>query len=204
MKTAWFNNNILPALMLNPDFKPLQQSDHFAPLKKCFSDVQGKKLLDLGCGAAEVYQTFKNFEYTGADLPHIIEEVAKKKNPTGNFIHFNAEKDDFSFLKYYDIILMNSFISEVPGWYRILLQVLYNSNGYIILHRQEVTDKPSYLEKYITYGGLETVKSIINYDHLVGMFHMNDYQILYEEDSFPGNNTQKTFLLRKNAERLKE
>ena len=198
MKTAWFNNNTLPSSMLNAGFKPLAESDHFPALRECFDKIHDQHtLLDLGCGAAEAFQTFGEFEYSGADLPHIIEEVAKKKNPTANFIYFNAEVDDYEFLSSHDVILMNSFISEIPDWYRVLSKVLYYSNKFVVLHRQETTTSPSYLQDYKTYGSLTTVKSVINYDHLKNMFNLNGYDVLYEAPSFPHSDAQKTFLLEK-------
>jgi|1_EtaG_2_1085319.scaffolds.fasta_scaffold10110_2 SAM-dependent methyltransferase len=196
--TAWYNAEIMPDSMLNSGFKPLKDSDHFAPLQKCMSLVEAETLLDLGCGIAEAAQTFKKLKYTGADLEHIIEHAAKKKNPNETFISFDANKDDFSFIESYDVILMNSFISELPNWYKVLSKVLYYGKKYIILHRQEITDSSNYLEKYITYGGLETVKTIANYEQMKKTFYMNDYNVIYEDYSFSNNRTQKTFLLLKN------
>ena len=104
MTTAWFNEEVLPNSMLNSGFKPLAESDHFEALEQCFSRAQGKTMLDLGCGIAEASTTFKQFDYTGADLPHIIEKAAKKKNPHANFRHFNANEGDYSFLAGYDVV----------------------------------------------------------------------------------------------------
>lgn len=198
MKTAWFDRDTLPFSMLNAGFKPLAESDHFPALNECFEKVSDQHtLLDLGCGAAEVFETFGAFEYNGADLPHIIDHVAKKKNPTAEFIYFDANTDSYEFLSSYDVVLMNSFISEVPDWYRVLSKVLYYSDNFVVIHRQEVTSRPSYLQDYKTYGSLTTIKSVINYEDLKNMFTMNGYSILHEILSFPGNNTQKTFLLKK-------
>jgi len=197
MPTAWFNDNVLPDLMLNSGFKPLGVSDHFEALNKCMSQVQGKKLLDLGCGIGEAFETFSDFEYTGADLPHIIENASRKRSPGATFIHFNADNDSYEFLGQYDVVLMNSFISELPNWYWVLNNVLLHSTKDIVIHRQEVSDGPSKLEDYITYGGLPTIKCIINYKDLVKTCEINGYNLVDECNSFPHDSRQKTFLFRK-------
>ena len=197
MKTAWFNKSILPDAMVNSGFKPLHQSDHFEALDECFKMAEGNSLLDLGCGIAEAGSTFTDYSYTGADLPHIIENAARKKNPDLNFIYFEAGEDNYDFVGEYDIVLMNSFISEVPDWYRILSHVLSNAKKYIIIHRQEVTSEPSFLQEYRTYANLTTVKTVINYDDLIMLFERSGYQIELEVNSFPSDNVQKTFLLKK-------
>ena len=159
--------------------------------------AEGNSLLDLGCGIAEAGSTFTDYSYTGADLPHIIENAARKKNPDLNFIYFEAGEDNYDFVGEYDIVLMNSFISEVPDWYRILSHVLSNAKKYIIIHRQEVTSEPSFLQEYKTYANLTTVKTVINYDDLIVLFERSGYQIELEVNSFPSDNVQKTFLLKK-------
>tara|TARA_R110000765_G_scaffold348260_1_gene438345 strand:+ start:209 stop:814 length:606 start_codon:yes stop_codon:yes gene_type:complete len=197
MKTAWFNKSILPNAMINSGFKPLHQSDHFEALDKCFKMAEGESLLDLGCGIAEAGSTFTDYSYTGADLPHIIDQCALKKNPDLDFIHFEAGEDNYDFVGKYDIVLMNSFISEVPDWYRVLSHVLLGAKKYIIIHRQEVTSEPSFLQEYKTYANLMTIKTVINYDDLVVLFERSGYEIELEVDSFTYDSGQKTFLLKK-------
>lgn len=193
--TAWFNKNDLPSAMLNSGFKPLKESDHFKALSDSLSLVSGRKLLDLGCGIGEVATTFLDYEYTGADLSHIIDKAAKVKNPDFNFISFNANEDAYDFIANYDVVLMNGFISEIPKWYRCLNNVLYNAKKYVILHRQEVTEKQSYLREYSTYAGLKTTNSVINYEELNKMFYFNEFRVIQELNSFSNNEYQKTYLL---------
>lgn len=198
--TAWFNESDLPGAMLNSGFKPLRESDHFKALSDSLSLVTPGKLLDLGCGIGEVAITFPKYEYTGADLSHIIDKAAKVKNPDFNFISFDANKDAYDFMANYDVILMNSFISEIPNWYRCLNNVLYNAKKYVILHRQEVTEKQSYLREYTTYAGLKTTNSVINYEELNKMFYFNEFKVIQELNSFPNNKYQKTYLLIKEGQ----
>lgn len=201
MKTAWFDKNVLPSSMVNANFKCLEESDHFDALKTCFDMVcDSETLLDLGCGAAEVARVFNNFDYTGADLPHIIEEVSKVKNPDAKYVKFNIEKDDLHFLTDKDVVLMNSFVSEIPNWYLALSKVLVAAEKYIILHRQTVTDQKSSLVKYKTYGDLLTTNSVINYEDLIRLFEMNSFEKIYEANSFVYNDACKSFVFRKQEE----
>jgi SAM-dependent methyltransferase len=160
---------------------------------------EGNSLLDIGCGIAEAATAFPGYKYTGVDLPHIIEKAARVKNPQTKFIAFNANKDSYDFVGDYDIVLMNSFINEIPDWYKCLNNVLYNSRGYVVIHRQETTSEQSHLREYTTYAGLRTTNSVINYDELKRVFYFNELNIIYETNSFPNNQKQKTFLLRKSS-----
>jgi SAM-dependent methyltransferase len=196
-KTAWHNEDTLPSSMLNTRFKSLSESNHFSSLNRCIELAGGSSLIDIGCGAGEVRNTFSQYQYTGADLPHIIENVLLKKNPGTNFIEFDANETDFSFLRDFDVVLMNGFLSEVPEWFMILNKVLANSNRNVIIHRQEVTQNESHIGKYQTYGNLVTEKTIINYNELMNLFKFNGFSVIVETNSFDYQDNNKTFLVRK-------
>lgn len=58
-------------------------------------DLEGKKLLDVGCGTGDLYGflislEIKNFGYTGIDISERMIKQAREKFPNANFI-----KDDF-------------------------------------------------------------------------------------------------------------
>jgi hypothetical protein len=197
MKTAWYDDKNLPNSMLNAGFKPLKESDHFGALDECVKLSDGKTLLDIGCGAAEVALTYPEWEYTGADLPHIISDVSKVSSPSQNYIGFDANETSFEFVKDYDLVLMNSFLSEVPEWYTILNKILIHATGDVLIHRQEVTHSESHLDNYITYGNLPTVKTVINYEDMVNTFKFNGFSIVRATRSFPYESHHRTFLFRK-------
>lgn len=198
MKTAWFDDETLPYAMLNSQFKKLEESEHFNSLLNCFSKIENcHSIIDLGCGTGEVGRVFSDFSYVGADLPHIIEKVSKIKNPKNNYIKFDIEKDSLDFLKKYDIVVMNGFISEIPNWYLALSKVLLNSNKYIILHRQSITNDKTSLFEYNTYGSLKTTNNVINYKELNNLFEMNCFEKIFETYSFDIKDEKMTFLFRK-------
>jgi|10_taG_2_1085330.scaffolds.fasta_scaffold97040_2 SAM-dependent methyltransferase len=197
MKTAWYNTDALPTSMLTAGFRPLQESDHFASLSRCVELSDGRTLLDIGCGTAEASAAFPQWDYTGADLPHIIEKVSKVSNPSGKYISIDANETNFEFTKQYDLILMNSFLSEVPEWYIILNKILLHSEGDILIHRQEITNTETHLDNYTTYGNLPTIKTILNYENLMNTFRFNGFGLVEECQSFPYNSNHRTFLFRK-------
>lgn len=200
MKTAWFDEENLPIAMINSNFKKLEESEHFYSLSECLNKVkEASSIIDLGCGAGEVGRVLSsNYKYVGADLPHIIEKVSKVKNPSNEYLHFNAEKNDMKFINKYDVVLMNSFLSEIPNWYLVLSKILTNAKKYIIIHRQSITKDSSKLEEYITYGNLKTINTIINYESLIKFFEMNNFEKIYEVQSFKNNSDKGTFVFKKN------
>lgn len=204
-KTGWYNHEELPKAMLNAvegriaGWKQLEDSDHFFSLKNSFVCCSGgNTLLDLGCGAAEVSRVFKNFDYTGADLPHIIEKVSKKRNPDKNYVFFDANSDNYSFLKIYDIILMNSFLSEIPDYFKVLNNILFYSKKYIIIHRQLFEeDGDSRIEDYYSYANIKTTKTIINYKEFLNLCEKNDFEVISNQNSDNNSKNLKTIVLKK-------
>lgn len=200
MKTAWFDEENLPFAMVSSNFKNLEDSEHFYSLSECFNKAkEASSIIDLGCGAGEVGRVFStNYKYTGADLPHIIEKVSKLKNPNNNYLYFNAEDSDMNFIHEFDIVLMNSFLSEIPNWYLVLSKILTNSKKYIIIHRQSITKEASKNEEYSTYANLKTINTIINYKSFIKLFEMNNFEKIFETQSFVDNKDKHTFLFKKN------
>lgn len=201
-KTIWYNDKEIPETMYKAvtgqisGWSQLEHSNHFNSLNQCFQECkEAKSILDLGCGAAEVSRVFSNYDYAGADLEHIIKNVAEKKNPNKNYIIFDINLDDCAFLKKYDIVLMNSFLSEIPDYFKALNKVLLNSKKYIIVHRQEIQEMPSKLEEYVSYAGLTTTKTIINKKEFKNICSMNNFNIILDIPSTPINNNMRSFVL---------
>ena len=137
MDTAWHSEH-LPEKMMQTHFPHLVYSDHFEPLKKCIDLIPSgaNNLLDLGCGKAEISDAFPQYEYCGADLPNMIQGVSKLTRPTLEYIEFDAHLSKMNFVSYFDIVVMNSFLSEIPNANHILDKVLKRAKKYVIIHRQ--------------------------------------------------------------------
>ena len=196
-KDAWKNDEICN-LVLNRKFPHIAHSDHFNSIMKCFevtSDV--KNIIDVGCGNAEFGDVCKTVGYTGADLPHMIDKVAITERPNFNYIRFDVDKDDLSFLNNYDLVFMNGFISEMKNPIETLAKILTASKKYVLVHRQDVGEKTS-LEEYTPYNqNLVATNSTVSKDELQKTITDCGFTLDYMCNSFDGLDSKKTFLLKK-------
>lgn len=199
IKTAWDNREICDHI-LNTNFPPLSQSDHFDSLNVCINQIRESvtNAIDIGCCKAEFSDAFPDLEYCGADLPHIIENVSKKLRPKNEYIHLNASSDSMAVVSSFDLIVMNSFLSEMPEPLKTLHSVLTYAKKNVIIHRQDIIDGKTDLENYRTYGGLETVNSLINSVDLDNVVRLNNCHTAMTLDSYQESNTKKTILICKN------
>jgi 2-polyprenyl-3-methyl-5-hydroxy-6-metoxy-1,4-benzoquinol methylase len=181
--TAWDNIKICEHILAT-NFPKLKDSNHFSSLKSCFElPTDCKTVLDVGCCKAELAETFPQFDYTGADLEHIIENVSKALRPSLKYIHFDANSDNYSFMGNYDIIVMNSFLSEMANGIEILNKVLEHAKKYVIIHRQDIENKTTTVN-YQTYGGMNTVNFIISREDINKITSRHDCKIIFETQSF--------------------
>ena len=195
--TAWHNQDICRHILAT-QFPPLRDSAHFKSINACVSRAVGNSVLDIGCCKAEFAKTFPQFDYTGADLEHIINHVSKVLQPNLKYITFDTDQDEYSFINNYDIIVMNSFLSEIPQSLNVLDKILCNAKAYIVLHRQDIQESVNTLVEYSTYGGLKAVNSIINRDDFVNSLNRYNWTIEFETQSFDeGEPIKKTFLLKR-------
>jgi 2-polyprenyl-3-methyl-5-hydroxy-6-metoxy-1,4-benzoquinol methylase len=181
---AWYDNTIVPREMIRgakaeiPGWETLENTTHFLALDSLVKKSGGDSIIDVGCGAAEVGRIYSNMKYAGADLPHIIESVAQKVNPNKTYINFDANNSDsFDAAKDYDIVIMNSFLSELSNPLGFLEKILQNSKKCIIIHRQDFNNEKTFLENYTSYGGKPATNSNINYKELVALVEKYNFEI---------------------------
>lgn len=165
-KTAWYNNDVLPIEMVKSamgltGWSRLENSTHFPYLNDLIKKCDFKNIADIGCGAGEIGRVYSEFDYSGFDLPHIIENVSKKVNPNLKYFEFDAYDFDYSIFKNYDMLLCNSFLSELPEPIQVIKKILINTKKYLIIHRQYFSNN-SEINEYNTYGNLKTVRSFIS------------------------------------------
>ena len=117
-KNAWYNETILPKEMVSKvishenGWSKLEHSDHFRFLDELINLTESKTIADIGCGAAELGRIYNNFNYTGFDLPHIIEKVSKVVNPNLNYQVFDAYNFDYTFCKILSCNINNEVYDE--------------------------------------------------------------------------------------------
>ena len=193
-KTAWHDQK-MPEKMMQTHFPHIIYSAHFNPLKKCFDLISNdsNNLLDLGCGKAELSDAFPEYKYCGADLPHIIQKVSKISKPSLEYIEFDATICDMDFVSSFDVIVMNSFLSEIEMADEILCKVLKYAPKYAVVHRQEIRDKEG-REEYLTYGGLKTTKYTFGKRRFEEILKEYNFNNVFETECF-GN--MKSLILKK-------
>ena len=173
LDNAWFNEDVLPSDMVKgatgeKGWSKLEDTEHFKVLNQFISNLTINKMVDIGCGAGELGRVLSNINYTGFDLPHIINKVSKIVNPNLNYIYFNADDFDYSILKEYDLLVCNSFISELNNPIEVLTKLIDNTTNYLLIHRQFFSNETNF-SKYTTYGDLSTTRSHIGYNEFVGL-----------------------------------
>lgn len=207
-KDAWKNDEICN-LVFNRKFPHVVHSDHFESISKCLeatSDV--KSIIDVGCGNAEFGDVCQsvgsdNVDYTGADLPHMIDKVASVQRSNFNYIRFDVDKDNLSFLNNYDLVFMNAFISEMRNPIKTLGSILDVSKKYVLIHRQNIGEN-NFLEEYTPYNqDLIATNCTICKDDLYKTIYDKGFKIVEICNSFPNSEKQKTFLMEKINEVVK-
>ena len=187
-----------------PGFKKLEESSHFPTLNELFLHAAGdvESIIDLGCGAGEFGRIYNFFDYTGVDLPHVIEQTAKKKNPHLNYVTFNAYEDDYTFLGNADFILMNAFISELAAADEVLEKVLAFSSRYVLLHRQKIEHFEDANVKYIEYAGYLNKRytcAVFSAQYLENLLEKYNFEIIKKQHS---STPEEVSLLLKKKENL--
>ena len=182
-ESAWFNEDILPSDMVKgatgeKGWVKLEDSEHFKVLNEMITNLIINKIVDIGCGAGELGRVLSNFDYTGFDLPHIINKVSKIVNPNLKYVYFDADDFDYSVLKEYDLLVCNSFISELNNPIEVLTKLIDNTTCYLLIHRQFFSNETNF-SKYTTYGDLSTTRSHIGYNKFVGLLKNHEIITYY-------------------------
>jgi hypothetical protein len=198
---AWYNKVTVPAEMLRgakaeiPGWKRLEENEHFKTLDKIISGLDISSIVDIGCGAGEIGRVYNNLEYLGADLDHIVDNVSMQVNPHLKYLKFDAHDSDFDFVKPFDIVLLNGFLSEMANPIEILDKILKNSSKHVIVHRQDLSDiEETRIENYNSYGGVEATNCIMSKQEFSDVCFSNGFLISILDLNLGG---KKTIILSK-------
>ena len=195
-RTAWHDQK-MPEKMMQTNFPHLIYSDHFDPLKECFDLISNdaNSLLDIGCGKAEISDAFPEYEYCGADLPHIIQKVSKISKPSLEYVEFDATICNMDFVSSFDVIVMNSFLSEIEKADEILCKVLKYAPKYVVIHRQAI-EEDQRNDLYDTYGNLSTVVYTFSKQEFDSIVCFNGFTEMLNIPSFTAS-SHRTIVLKK-------
>jgi trans-aconitate methyltransferase len=162
----------------------LEYTDHFKVLKNFIDELDIENMADIGCGAGELGRVYSNLKYVGYDLPHVIEKVSKVVNPNLEYVHFNTNDFNFSKFNQYDLLVCNSFISELINPFEVLNKIVKNTNRYLIIHRQFITNETNF-STYNTYGNLKTTRSHLSHKELNSL--LIEHKIVRQETNIWGD-----------------
>jgi len=208
--TCWYQSKSMAAMVNGAKgllWPVLEKSSHWPVLKNLLELVlnlnknPGKEdklqLLDVGCGAGCLGDTDivkENFHYYGLDLPWVINEVAGVVNPGKTYIQSDfLEQANYKNLELFgEVVVMNAFIDVMQYPIVTLDAILPNCYKYVIVHRQFLTDEPTFVEKKDSYGSQTYISHINNLQwnelfrhfklikkHVTGLGPQN-YSFLYE------------------------
>lgn len=199
--TCWYPNGYVYGNMISAirKHKSLSETGHGKVLIDLLNTVDSKdsKVLDLGCGGALLHTVVKG-NYTGADMEHMINNVSMKCFDNLNYIKVDVVNDDISFIKNYDLVVMNALIDVMQHPIYILNKILESSSNYVIVHRQEIiSDDETRVIKNPSYGGL-TYHSLINIDDFNNIVKNNGFNILKNVYAGVDVSTWRSILLKKN------
>lgn len=176
----WNDDNkiLFDAMISRANKTPLEKTSHFLELSKLINYCEPiNSIVDIGCGVAELGRIYNNKKYLGLDLPNIINNVSKLKNPDLNYVYFNANNEEIpAEIKNYDVIVMNSFLSELSDPINFLKKLFVYNNKYIIIHRQDFTDTDTFTKEYSSYANLKSTNSYISFkefQHCIKGFNYN-------------------------------
>lgn len=177
-KICWTDEGCISQMVSKHLFNPhLIETAHGQVLKEISSDLSHYKCIDIGCGAGASQVFFD--DYTGADLPVIIDQLSKVVNPDLDYIKCDFQKDNLEFIGEYDVVLMNAFIDVLKNPLEMLHKILKHSSKYIILHRQEFSNEPTSIQVSNSYGGI-THHSIINCKEFDEVLTNYDFEVIKE------------------------
>lgn len=203
-KSCWYNQTELPQQMLDGAsgklWPPLEESDHFPTLayliETCKLNHKCHTILDVGCGAAALSEQLEQLRYTGCDLDHIIDNVATVRNPGKDYIKFDINQKDLSFISGHDIIVMNAFIDVLEEPLIAFDKILSNASKFVICHRQKLGPKTK-VEKVKSYSGFSW-STTLGSDDLKSVLKKNNFSTII---SWPAIGEYHSFLLVKNEVR---
>lgn len=174
---------------------------HFGIFSQLVSiaDEKNCPVLELGCGTGVISEYLPDNKYVGADLKHIISGCAMRNYPDNLFRVCDIQTDDLKWINEYKVVVMSALIDVLHNPLQILNKVLLNAQKFVIIHRQEITEKGQ--TNVITngsYGGF-TYHSIISRNDFNEILEINNFSVVKELSCGYGNweNGGSSFLLRK-------
>ncbi|MBI5740729.1 MAG: class I SAM-dependent methyltransferase [Nitrospirae bacterium] len=123
-------------------------------------DLEGKRVLDYGCGKGDFYQFLRDrnisVQYTGMDINAGLISLARQKHPEGGFHVFDIESDQLS--EDFDyIFLCGVFNLRVGGLtetvHNVLIKLFHHCRGGMAFNALSAHDPKQDYELHYLYPG---------------------------------------------------
>ncbi|MFA5730134.1 MAG: methyltransferase domain-containing protein [Candidatus Paceibacterota bacterium] len=169
------------------------------------------KVLDLGCGNARFYQSFKNknVDYLGIDVSSKLIEIAKNNHPEGKFEVSSVESIlSDSFDKVYSIAVLHHIPSREfrLNFLKEIKRVL-KGNGYLVLtvwNLKEKMKKRSFFDWFRLdkgdvflpwYGSRDTYFHCFNLEELIQLVSEAGFDIIDKGEILVGERPYSNFYI---------
>lgn len=186
-------NRFFDEHILNQDTQP-----HYKPFTDLLNECEkGTRLMDIGCGTAATSMYCKDFEYEGSDLPWILSGCAMRNFPQYHYRAIEILDGEIQFLRKYDVLVLNGVLDICENALNVLRRILTHSNRYVLVHRQEITEKSNTRHTIMpSYSG-KTFHSIVNRKELLDLCDEMGFDLIKETSpGFPNwENGGSSFLL---------
>jgi FkbM family methyltransferase len=201
--TCWYAADCVPEMNRAYDqAKATEVAGHlgvFAELLRS-TDLKNVSILDLGCGTALLSEFCQGFKYTGSDLPHILGGAAMRNYPNLYYRSCDLVQDDLPWINEFEIVVLNAVIDIMQFPLQVLSKVLTNAGQYVIIHRQEITEKSkTRIGPGPNYGRQPAFHSIINRQEFLNLVDAHHFDVV-QELGLPFTNWENggaSFLLRR-------
>jgi FkbM family methyltransferase len=203
--SCWHQQSVIEEMnrFFDQHSKDLEVMSHLLAFTHLLSrtDLAGqhKTIIDLGCGTALLSEFCPGFEYYGSDLPHVLAGCAMRNYPKLMYRACDIESDDLGWTAAHDITVINGVLDIMQHPMEFLKRLLTSTSEYVIIHRQEITEKGATTSvQNPSYGGY-TWHSIINGDEFVSCLDAHHYDIVGQAKLGFTNweNGGRSFLLRR-------
>jgi 2-polyprenyl-3-methyl-5-hydroxy-6-metoxy-1,4-benzoquinol methylase len=209
--TCWYQDSVVeemnrfydqhvrePEVRNHPHFTAFKTLLRYAELD-AFN--MGKSLVDLGCGGAAISDYCEDWEYSGADLKHIVIGCAMRNYPDKFYRICDVMEEDISWIAQFDMVVVNGLLDIMQYPLTLLNKILQFLcvGGYLIIHRQEITESgETHTIVNGSYGG-ETYHSIISRNDFNTALHVHSCSIVQSATCGFSNweNNGSSFLIKK-------
>lgn len=203
MVECWRDNRCYGKMLKAARKKRLETAKHWPALRQLLDLARGRRrtwLMDVGCGAGallNIASVREQFNYTGVDMPQIIDQVVHLFHTPDRWAHFIWKEIvpgvPMMHLSAYNIVVLNAFIDVAARPLEMLDTILGSCTGDVILHRQLVTDGPTQISTSKSYGG-RTYCTVLNRGDLCRLLRRHRLEILEEIPSGIGKGYTSFYL----------